>query len=52
MIRKNELRSVVNETVLEWYEKNWMYAKSAYTEQKRKELVDQLVENIREVWHG
>lgn len=46
MIRKNELRSVVNSTVLEWLDTN-----HELTDKKQiEELVDQLVENIQEVW--
>lgn len=47
MLRKHELRSVVNETVLEWDET--VNGNPATGEDLRR-LVDQLVENIQEVW--
>ena len=46
MLRKHELRSVVNETVLEWLDANDVEV----TENATKALVEILVENIQEVW--
>lgn len=48
MIRKNELRSVVNETVLEWTDTLDPLLEPSLAQIER--LVDQLVENIQEVW--
>jgi|GEM_PF-5517483 len=48
MIRKNELQSVVNETVLEWTE--LLDPSFEPSQAQVKKLVDQLVENIQEVW--
>lgn len=46
MLRPNELRSVVNETVREWFEENMPEGLSPNV----TELVDELVTNIQEVW--
>lgn len=50
MIRPNELRAVVNETVMEWYEKEYLNPLAPEVIVKKNKLVDQLVENIQEVW--
>lgn len=50
MIRPNELRSVVNETVLEWIDT--CLPAHAVLPFERQKLVDQLVENIQEVWYN
>lgn len=50
MLRKHELRSVVNETVMEWYENEYLNANAPEVIVKKNKLVDQLVENIQEAW--
>lgn len=50
MIRKNELRSVVNTTVLEWTE--ILDPEEQPSLKQINKLVDQLVENIEEVWYN
>lgn len=50
MIRPNELRSIVNETVMEWYEEEYLNPSAPEVIVKKNKLVDKLVDNIQEVW--